>query len=45
MMTISTALHQLYDRTNIVVKENKKIILALIAGFLAIMIPYLLLFN
>ena len=45
MMTISTALHQLYDHANIVVKENKKIILALIVGFLAVMIPYLLLFN
>ena len=45
MVTISTALRQPYDHAYIIVKENKKIIFALIAGFLAVIIPYLLFFN
>tara|TARA_B100000989_G_scaffold86198_1_gene61917 strand:- start:493 stop:630 length:138 start_codon:yes stop_codon:yes gene_type:complete len=45
MVTISTAPHQLHDHDVIIVKENKKIIFALIAGFLAVIIPYLLFFN
>ena len=45
MVTISTALRQTYDHAHIIVKENKKIIFALIAGFLAVIIPYLLFFN